>query len=154
MPTGCAARSITSPGAFAAYDLAVCAAVDGFLQDTPPASPAVGSSYVVGGSPTGAWASHGLALAGYTAGGWRFIAPVDGLTALDKASGEVATFSGGAWEKGHVRAAKVSVGGDQVIGARQAAVAEPAGGLTVDAEARAAIAAILARLRAHGLIAT
>jgi hypothetical protein len=33
-------------------------------------------------------------------------------------------------------------------------VADPAGGSTVDAEARAAVAAILARLRTHGLIAT
>jgi hypothetical protein len=33
-------------------------------------------------------------------------------------------------------------------------VADPAGGTTVDAEARAAVAAILARLRTHGLIAT
>jgi hypothetical protein len=147
-------KEVTVNEAFAAFDLAVCAAVEGFLQNAPPASPAVGGSYVVGDSPTGAWAGHGLALAGYTAGGWRFIAPFDGLTALDKASGEVVTFSGGAWEKGHVRAAKISIGGDQVVSSRQAAVADPAGGPTVDAEARAAIAAILARLRTHGLIAT
>jgi len=154
MPTGCAAPSIISPGGFAAFDFAICAAVDGFLQNAPPASPAVGSSYVVGGSATGAWAGHGLALAGYTAGGWRFIAAFDGLTALDKASGEFATFSGGAWGKGDVRAAKVSIGGDQVVGPRLAAVTDPDGGTTIDAEARAVIAAILARLRTHGLIAT
>ena len=135
-------------------DLAVSAAMDGFLVNAPPGSPAVGSSYVVGSAPTGAWAGHALALAGYTEGGWRFIGPVSGLTVLDKASGEFATYAAGAWERGHVRAAKLSVGGNQVVGARLAAVADPAGGATVDAEARAAIVAILARLRSHGLIAS
>ncbi len=145
---------MASPGGLATLDLVVCAAVDGFLIDTPPASPSVGSCHVAGAAPTGAWAGHAHALAGYTGGGWRFIAPFEGLTALDKASGEVAAFLGGAWDKGHVRAAKLSVGGNQIVGARQAAVADPAGGATIDAEARMAIAAILARLRTHGLIAT
>ena len=77
-----------------------------------------------------------------------------GLTALDKASGEFATFAGGTWAKGEMRAAKLTVGGNQVVGARQAAVPDPTGGPTIDTEARAAIAAILARLRLHGLIAT
>lgn len=38
--------------------------------------------------------------------------------------------------------------------ARQAGVADPAGGVTVDAEARAAISAIITRLENVGLIAT
>lgn len=44
-------------------------------------------------------------------------------------------------------------GGTQVVGAQQAAVADAAGGVVVDVEARAAINALLARLRTHGLIA-
>ena len=147
-------KEATVNEALAALDLAICAAVDGYLLNTPPGSPAVGNCYIVGSAPTGAWAGHGLAFAGYTEGGWRLIPPFSGLTALDKASGEFATFAGGAWTKGEVRAAKVSVGGNQVVGARQAAVADPSGGATVDAEARAAIAALLARLRLHGLIAS
>lgn len=146
-------KEATVNESLATLDLAVCAAVDGFLADTPPASPVVGSGYVVGAAPNGAWAGHALALAGYTAGGWRFIAPFEGLSAMDKASGEVVAFVAGAWGKGDVRAAKLSIGGNQIIGARQAAVADPAGGATIDSEARAAIAAILARLRTHGLIA-
>lgn len=42
----------------------------------------------------------------------------------------------------------------QVVGAQGAAVADASGGSTVDAEARTALNALLARLRAHGLIAT
>ena len=44
--------------------------------------------------------------------------------------------------------------GTQVVGAQGAAVADAAGGATIDAEARTAINTLLARLRTHGLIAT
>lgn len=147
-------KEATVNEALAALDLAICAAVDGYLNNTPPGSPAVGNCYVIGSAPTGVWAGHGQAFAGYTEGGWRFIAAISGLTVLDKASGEVATYSGSTWEKGNVRAAKLTVGGNQVVGARLAAIADAAGGTVVDVEARATIAAILARLRLHGLIAT
>jgi len=145
-------KSVTHNEALALLDVVVGAAVDGFLVNTPPASPAVGTCYVIGDAPTGAWVGHALALAGYTDGGWRFIAAVDGLSALDMASGETVVFRDGTWERGHVRAASLSVGGVQVVGARQAGVSDPAGGSTVDVEARAAIASILAGLRSHGLI--
>jgi len=52
--------------------------------------------------------------------------------------------------------AKIKVNGQAVVGGRLAAVAAPAGGATVDAEARAAIALIIARMKVtggHGLIA-
>lgn len=140
--------------ALTVFDLGLCAAVDGFLADMPPASPSVGACYILGASPTGAWAGHAQALAGYTSGGWRFIAPVDGLTALVKVSGQFAVYSGGSWELGQLRGARLSVGGNQVVGPRLAAVVEATGGATIDAEARAAIAAILDRLRQHGLIAS
>lgn len=146
-------KEVTVNDGLEIFDLALSAAVDGFLTNSPPTGPAVGECHVIGSTPTGDWAGHAFALAGYTGGGWRFIGPFEGLSALDKASGEAAVFTAGAWEKGHVRAAKLSVGGNQVLGARQAAVGDPAGGTTVDAEARAALAALLARLRTHGLIA-
>lgn len=50
----------------------------------------------------------------------------------------------------------LSVGGQQVIGARGAAVADPTGGVVVDAECRTQLAALLARFRVtggHGAIA-
>lgn len=65
--------------------------------------------------------------------------------------------SGGAWVDGFVSidvTTSYEVGGVKVIGAQGAAVADPAGGVTVDAEARTAINLVLARLRAHGLIGT
>jgi hypothetical protein len=41
----------------------------------------------------------------------------------------------------------------KVVGAQGAAVPDASGGTTVDAEARAAINSLLAKCRAHGLIA-
>ena len=79
---------------------------------------------------------------------------MDGLTTLVKSSGQFAVYSGGSWELGQLRGASLSVGGNQVVGPQLAAVAEATGGTTVDTEARAAIAAILDRLRQHGLIAS
>lgn len=48
----------------------------------------------------------------------------------------------------------LQVGSNKVVGTRGAAVANATGGSTVDAEARTAINDLLARVRAHGLIAT
>lgn len=46
------------------------------------------------------------------------------------------------------------IGGTKVIGEQGTAVADASGGATIDAEARTAINTLLARIRAHGLIAT
>jgi hypothetical protein len=51
-------------------------------------------------------------------------------------------------------AAAFRVGGNQVVGAQQAAIAAPSGGGTIDSEGRTVIGDILTALRAHGLIAT
>ena len=80
-----------------------------------------------------------LNLATYTAGGWRFIAPVEGLTAFVRSSSIWATFRSGAWEQGILRGSNVTIAGQQVIGGRIAAIAGPAGGGVVDVEARSAV---------------
>lgn len=121
--------------------------------NAPPASPADGQCFVVGDAPTGAWAGHAKALAGYAPGGWRFVEAVAGMTALDKASGQTAAYDGTAWTIGAIKGANLKLGGSQVVGPRLAAVANPGGGTTVDVEARAAIDLILERMRGHGLIA-
>ena len=152
MPTGCAAPSMISPGALQLLDVAVSAAVEQAPLATPPASPAVGACYIVAASPTGAWAGRTHNLAAYTSGGWRFLAPLEGMTAYVRSSSVWAAFRSGAWELGVVRGSTLVLAGQQVVGARGAAIPDPAGGATVDAEARSAIAQILNAIRQHGLV--
>ena len=76
------------------------------------------------------------------------------MSLLVKSSGIFATYRSGGWEIGTLRASRVVMDGEQVVGPRLAAIANPAGGSTVDAEARLALEQILSVLRQHGLIAT
>ena len=55
---------------------------------------------------------------------------------------------------GYTTVGSLRVGTNQVVGAQGAAVADATGGVVIDAEARTALNALLARLRTHGLIAT
>jgi hypothetical protein len=50
-------------------------------------------------------------------------------------------------------ATSYKVAGTKVVGGQGAAVPDAAGGATIDAEARTAINTLLARMRAHGMIA-
>ena len=150
---GQAQKEVFHNEALRLIDIAVAAAVETVGANAPPASPVDGQCFIVGTASTGAWAGHAGAIAGHAAGGWRFVAATAGMRALDKISGQTATFDGAAWVVGTVKGAKLELAGSQVVGARLAAVANPSGGASVDAEARAAIVAILDRLRSHGLIA-
>ena len=135
-------------------DMVVAAAVEDGPLDAPPASPLVGACYIVGSAPTDLWSGNALALAAYTSGGWRFVAPVEGMSVYLKSSALWANFRAGAWEMGVLRGSTVVIGGEQVVGSRTAAIPSPAGGTVIDLEGRATIESILAALREHGLIET
>ena len=129
------------------------AAVEEPPRAAPPSSPAVGACYIVADSPTDAWAGQAGKLAAFSAGGWRFIAPPEGLAVHVRSTAVEARFRQGTWELGQVRGDAVLIGGQQVVGSRKAAIANPSGGAILDAEARSTIGAILTALRQHGLIA-
>jgi len=154
LASGQAQKEILHNEALLIVDMLVGGVVEEPPRNAPPTSPAAGQAWIVGMSPSGAWAGKAGQMAGYTAGGWRFVIPTDGLTLLVKSTGTFAIRRGSDWDLGEVRAAKIVVGGQQVVGAQAAAIPAPTGGATVDAEARSAIAAILAALRGHGLITT
>lgn len=151
---GQAQKEMFHNAALAALDLAVQPAVEAIGLDTPPTAPEPGRSWIIGPAPTGAWSGKAHQLAGWSASGWRFVAPVEGMAAWVIADALTARYRAGAWALGEERAAHLAIGGETVVGPRQAAIADPSGGAAIDAEARAAIAALLAALRAHGLIAT
>ena len=151
---GQAQKEVTHNEALQALDALVAPAVEAVPQASPPSAPAVGACYLVASAPTGLWAGQQGKLAAFTAGGWRFISPVDGLTVHVRSTGQPATFRAGAWELGILRGSSLVLGGQQVVGSRAAAVPSPSGGSTVDSEARAALELVLAALRQHGLIET
>ena len=150
---GQAQKEMTHNEALALLDLAVQAVVEEVGRDTPPAAPAEGQCWIVGIAPTGAWSGQAGAIAGWTAGGWRFVAAQPGMRAWNRVGERLAVRVGAAWEDGTVRATRLLVDGQQVVAARQPGIVAPVAGGTVDVEARAAVGAILAVLRTHGLIA-
>jgi Protein of unknown function (DUF2793) len=154
LSAGQAQKEFMHNEALQALDAVVAAAVEEPPRASPPTTPALGATYIVSSSPGGAWTGKPLYLACYTAGGWRYVSPRDGMFAFVRSTSTWATFLGGAWELGKVRASSLLVGGQQVVGSRAAAIASPSGGTNVDVEARASLTQILAALRQHGLIET
>ncbi|MCW3846424.1 DUF2793 domain-containing protein [Sphingomonas sp. LB-2] len=137
--------------ALARLDLAAQPAVIAADANIPPADPAPGDAWILGSTPEDAWAGHAKAIAGWTAAGWRFLDPRDGMTAWVVEDAGFALFSEGAWHVGEAHG-RLIVDGEQVVGPRAEAIDDPDGGTTIDSEARAAIAAILVALREHGLV--
>jgi hypothetical protein len=135
-------------------DALVAAAVEEPPRAAPPDVPTSGNCYIVAASPTGAWVGHAHALAAYSTAGWRFIAPVEGLTVHVRSTGVNATYRNGGWAIGILNALSIRIGGQQVVGARSAAISAPTGGSSADAQCRDVVEQILAALRHHGLIET
>lgn len=64
----------------------------------PPGSPGIGDCYIVGGSATGAWATHDDEIAVYGLGAtWRFVAAVEGLFAYARDENLLYRYDGSAW---------------------------------------------------------
>lgn len=139
--------------ALGAVDALLHAAVESVGATEPPADPAPGQSWILGAAPSDVWAGHAQALACWTEGGWRFHRPAAGMRVVVRATLVPHEWDGTGWREGEVNCMRVMVGGQAVVGARGAAIADPAGGAVIDAEARGAIGAVLAALRKHGLVA-
>jgi hypothetical protein len=153
LSVGQAQKEFTHNEGLQTLDMVVAGAVDEPPLATPPVSPQLGSCYLVAASATDAWSGKDQCVAAWTSGGWRFVQPIEGMTAYERSSGTFAVYRAGGWEMGIVRAQSLVIGGEQVVGARAAAIESPAGGTIIDVQGRAAIDAILGTLRQHGLIA-
>ncbi len=115
------------------------ARVDGLLHPTvageanvPPAAVNDGDCWLVGNQPSGEWASHAGTIALRQANNWLFVAPALGMSVFDASAGCLARYDG-AWQ-------------------RSAAIANPAGGTTEDAEARMAITQLITALVGAGIL--
>jgi hypothetical protein len=148
---GQAQKEIFHNEALLRIDAALQAAVESAPVSEPPSDALPGECWLVGAAPSGAWNGKADQLAIWSEGGWRFIAPVTGMVAWNKADSLPLRWSGEGWTGGEVECAAVHVAGQKVVGERQPAVPTPSGGTVIDVEARAAIDALIATLLSHGL---
>ena len=63
--------------------------------NTPPGTPAEGDRYIVGSSPTGAWAGHAGEIATLIGGGWTFTVPAAGWFVYNQGAGDYYSCDGG-----------------------------------------------------------
>lgn len=153
LAAGQAQKEVTHNEALALIDAGLHASAAAAGVNVPPPTPAAGQCWIVGSAPTGAWADQAGALACWTDGGWRFLPPQEGMAVWLIGEQLWCVHEASGWTTGELRGAKLMIAGEPVVGARQPGVSPPTGGGTVDVEARSAIAAIVERLVAHGLIA-
>lgn len=93
-----------------------------------------GECFRITAPATGSWAGHADCLAVRVAGDWHFLSPADGMTVYDRAAGHLLAFRAG-WNVAQ-------------------APTLPMGGSVIDAEARAALAALVQALGGLGILAT
>lgn len=149
---GQAQKELFHNEALQAIDTLVAPAVDGPPVSAPPESPSPGDCYLIGRNAEREWLGKENCLAAYTEGGWRFITPSEGLVVFVRSAGTSAVFRSGTWHIGTICGSRLEIGGLQVVAERQPGIASPAGGKTIDSEARAAVSAVLEAMRRHGLI--
>ncbi len=131
--TAQAQKELTVNEALAIIDALLHPVIEGLAND-PPATPADGECWIVNSQPTGDWTGQAGQIACRQAGNWLFVTPATGMVVFDKSAAQSSRFDG-SW----ISAAGVTL---------------PAGGGTVDAEARTAISEIVDALEAAGILVT
>ncbi len=153
MASAQAQKEVVHNEAITLADLMIQPVVQGIGLNVPPASPVEGACWVIGAVPAGAWSSHQGKIAGWTSGGWRFVAPQSGFSVWSVADNKMARHDGSQWVLGLANAGEYRVNGLPVVTERQSPIPDPVGGTNIDAESRITLVAILQALRSHGLIA-
>ena len=128
-----AQKEVTHNEALTWLDALIHAAVGAGPLAVPPSDPASGQCWIVGALPTGGWTDQENSLALWTAGGWRFMPPREGMSVTRLADRAQLRFEAGAWIAPGV-------------------IEAPAGGSTIDSEARSAISTLILHLVAQGLL--
>lgn len=129
---GQAQKELTHNEALALIDLAIAPVVEAVSVNDPPPSPTAGQCWIVGTAPTGAWAGRAAALAGWTAGGWRFQPARRGMTVHRSIDGACVRYDGTSWRVPPTLSAA-------------------SGGTVIDVEARNLLQTLIELLRSSGL---
>jgi hypothetical protein len=137
LAAGQAQKEITHNEALVIIDALIWAAVETELS-SPPASLAeidAGKCWLISSAASGAWLGKAKQIACWTGGSWRYLSAIDGMRVWNIAMDAQMVFRNNQWQS-------------------SMPIAEPVGGLTIDNEARMAIAAILEVLRQLGILKT
>jgi hypothetical protein len=92
-----AQKEVTHAAALNRLDALLQPVVQQVGLNTPPGSPADGQCWIVGSTPTGAWAGQENKLAQRIGGAWAFHTPFVGLVVFDAATLAQRVWSGIAW---------------------------------------------------------
>ena len=130
MHAGQAQREFFVNESLARLDLLIQPAVVGEIGN-PPEEPEEGQCFLIAETAGGIWTGLDGNIAGWIAGEWVNAVPSEGMQLHDLSTATMLTYKGG-WQ-------------------RSTPIAEPSGGNTIDAEARSAIAALIATMRQHGV---
>ena len=130
---GQAQKEVYHNEALALVDTALHPVAESLGDDVPPAGPQPGQCWITGTAPGGEWSGRAGQIAVWTAGGWRFVTPVEGMRVWLRGAGVHARWTGADWLN---------------EAAADPAIADILGGN----DARDAINAMLAVMRNHGLI--
>ena len=91
-------KEVTHNQALNLLDVLLQAVAQDVGLNTPPGSPTVGHCWVVGSSPTGAWAGKAGQIAQAVEGGsWYFVVPFKRLRLWNEAADEYFVYDGSAW---------------------------------------------------------
>lgn len=126
-------KEVTVNEALLRSDILLHPVVEGTVS-SPPASPSVGQCWIVGSSAADAFAGRESAIAGWTEGGWRMIAPRRGMRVYDIAHGGFRLFTD-TWTN-------------------TMAPGVPTGGTTIDVQARATLNSLIELLKTAGVLTT
>lgn len=130
--SGQSQKEVTVNEALLSADILLHPAIESVVT-APPATPSAGQCWLVGSGATGLFSGMTDRIAAWSEGGWRFLAPRDGLRAYDIAASAHRLYSGGVWR--------------MVV-----APAAPTGGSVIDIQARTAIAAMITALKTNGIL--
>jgi hypothetical protein len=131
-----AQKEITHNEALVMIDALLHMAVEAALTVAPTVTDNdIGKSWVISGTPTGAWATKAGQIAYWVGGSWRFVVPHEGVRVWNKSTRRHSLFISGQWTIAP-------------------AIPNPTGGTAVDSEARIALVAILQYFRLIGILAT
>ena len=148
-----AQKEVTHNEAIVGIDTLLHLAVETATLAAPPVAPVAGQAWIVAATPSGAWAGRAGNVASFGIAGWRYTVPREGCVAWLRDMQRFAVRTASGWTDDGWPAAGIRIGTRIALSGTAPVVALPSGGGTIDAEARAAIAALAGALRAQGVVA-